>query len=676
LQHKWVVASCLSLAALSLWFRSAVPVYGIGYAAHDDLLFVRLAYYLGAGQWLGPYDQLTLAKGMAFPAFIVAAFAAGIPLKIAEQALYLAAGALAAWLIWRLTRRACLTIVLFGVLAFNPQLWTSYLARVTRDGIYVSLSLAVVVLLAAVLMRREMLSSTARVALLLVLGVVAGLFWLTREEGIWLLPAAAFLLVAAAGRAITQNWESRSWRAGFRKIAILAGLGVIPAAVSAGVLGAVAAMNARQYGAFTTNEFQSAAFRAAYGAISRIKHDDWQRYIVFPPDAREKAYSVSAAARELRPTLDGEVGEHWRLIGCTTMQMDACNSIPAGWFVWAFRDAVAAAGHYSSARDALAFYRRLAEEINGACNAGRIACGPPRASLAPPFRLDYVRDALALLPTAAKMLVDPVGVGTLPSEGPHFALELFADLVGPLASGPLSYEILIGSMSPAAELPELIIRDRDAAAFRSELRLTPQVDPKSQAATRTMAFELETDCLRPSCELVVRWGGNDKSFPIDQLRPGALVAGNDGTVTITHTLKRGNAAAVPIVGEMRKELQLPIASEMRRNMQLRIMRSIARAYAIALPFLIALAALGTILAIALRRIAPIPDGMLALVLACAVAVITRIALLAYIDVSAFHAVNPLYLAPATPLLLMLAVLGLYLGGRAGRAAYRGKRRPH
>jgi hypothetical protein len=57
-------------------------------------------------------------------------------------------------------------------------------------------------------------------------------------------------------------------------------------------------------------------------------------------------------------------------------------------------------------------------------------------------------------------------------------------------------------------------------------------------------------------------------------------------------------------------------------------------------------------------------------------VITRIALLAYIDVSAFHAVNPLYLAPATPLLLMLAVLGLYLGGRAGRAAYRGKRRPH
>ena len=49
-------------------------------ATHDDFLFVRQAYYLGAGAWLGPFDNLTLAKGMGYPAFILAAFVSGLPL--------------------------------------------------------------------------------------------------------------------------------------------------------------------------------------------------------------------------------------------------------------------------------------------------------------------------------------------------------------------------------------------------------------------------------------------------------------------------------------------------------------------------------------------------------------------------------------------------------------------
>jgi len=72
------------VAAASLWLRSAVPVWAI-VAPHDDFLFLRLAYNLGGGLWLGQFDNLTLAKGMAYPAFILAAFLAGIPLKIANS---------------------------------------------------------------------------------------------------------------------------------------------------------------------------------------------------------------------------------------------------------------------------------------------------------------------------------------------------------------------------------------------------------------------------------------------------------------------------------------------------------------------------------------------------------------------------------------------------------------
>ena len=121
---------------------------------------------------------MTLAKGMAYPAFIVAAFATGIPLKLVEQGLYLAAAGLTAWLVGRLTRSIWLAGILFGCLALNPVLWTAYLSRVLRDGIYISLSFAVMVLAAAVLLQQSALSVKTRVAFLLMLGLAGGSFWL------------------------------------------------------------------------------------------------------------------------------------------------------------------------------------------------------------------------------------------------------------------------------------------------------------------------------------------------------------------------------------------------------------------------------------------------------------------------------------------------------------------
>ena len=122
---------------------------------------------------------MTLAKGMAYPAFIVAAFATGIPLKLVEQGLYLAAAGLTAWLVGRLTRSIWLAGILFGCLALNPVLWTAYLSRVIREGIYISLSFAVMVLAAAVLLQQSALSVKTRVAFLLMLGLAGGSFWLT-----------------------------------------------------------------------------------------------------------------------------------------------------------------------------------------------------------------------------------------------------------------------------------------------------------------------------------------------------------------------------------------------------------------------------------------------------------------------------------------------------------------
>jgi len=425
-----------AISAASLWLRSAVPAMALSGAIHDDFLFVREAYYLGAGAWLGPFDNLTLAKGMAYPAFILAAFLSGLPLKLAEHLVYLAASGLAAWIVTRMARSRWLGLMLFATLAFNPVLWHEQLARVIREGLYGSLSLALIALMAGAVLGHQWgwRFLPRRVALFVAAGLVGGVYWLTREEGVWLAPVLVVLLGAAAFIAWTR-WRSGE-RAGALRSAAITAAGVVTAGLLAAIIvGSVAVANLRAYGIFASNEFHGSAFPAAYGALSRIQHDHWRRHVVFPKEAREKAYAVSAAARELRSSLDGDHGEAWRQIGCLQTQTSPCPEILSGWFMWALRDAVAEAGHYASGGESDAFYRRLAAEINAACDDGGLPCLPFRATLVPPFRWHYVTDALGVVPALLGILVR-VGnaeVGASPSSGPESYVEFMAELVGPVS---------------------------------------------------------------------------------------------------------------------------------------------------------------------------------------------------------------------------------------------------
>src|SRR5258708_36769887 len=95
----------LLIAAFSIWIRTGFPVFAMPYMLHDDDLFIRLARYLEAGQWLGPYDNLTLAKGMFYPLFIVIAFWTSVPLKISGKGVYLLVSALSPRVISRQTTK-------------------------------------------------------------------------------------------------------------------------------------------------------------------------------------------------------------------------------------------------------------------------------------------------------------------------------------------------------------------------------------------------------------------------------------------------------------------------------------------------------------------------------------------------------------------------------------------
>ncbi|WP_460478894.1 glycosyltransferase family protein [Comamonas humi] len=425
----WITVALIG--SLSLWIRMAFPIAGNGWAAYDDLLFVRQAAEIGMGHWLGSYNNLTHAKGIGYSVFMLLNHAIGLPLKFSEQAMYLLVVAFFAITIGQLYRSRAVAFVTFVLLAFIPTPWSGGVGgRVVREGIYLSQALMLVTLgvrcwvLPADSSARALLHTQWKT--LCVLGLVAGWFWLTREEGVWLLPAMLILLCYWLVR--QRNWLTQ-WRS---IVSVL----VLPVLAMSLVIGMVNAANYAVYGVFRNNDFRSSDYQAGYGALMRIRHDNWQRYVLFPKDARERAYEMSAAARELRPYFEGQGGQDWLRAGCEQTGTSPCPEILSGWFMWALRGAVASAGHYSSAKDARAFYRRLAREIDEGCRAHPGDCFPQRATLLPPWHEGYMTDTVEASWAVFKTLVTlgNLSADVVPSQGDPKHLALF-DVVtnGPLA---------------------------------------------------------------------------------------------------------------------------------------------------------------------------------------------------------------------------------------------------
>jgi hypothetical protein len=652
----WMVV--LSLSAFSIWLRAGFPLTAMPVYQHDDLLFVRLAHYLAAGQWLGPYDNLTLAKGMFYPMFIAAAFWTSVPLKIAEQIVYLVACLVTAGLARRFAGNG-LGVLLFAALAFNPVSWDFALARVLRQGVYFSLSLAVVTLVVIIAhpYPGQAGRSVLRTVLLgISLGLVGAAYWLTREEGVWLLPAIAVVLAVAflgifrPNRSpVSDGSVSPGLSSKLKAIAVPLAIALV-AFTSADWV--VAGLNYRQYGIFETNEFRAKSFLRAYGALSRIKHDHWRYLITFPQDVRLRAYAVSPAARELSPFLEGPTRDRWLQITCFYGTIKPCDEVQTGFDMWELRDAVADAGHYKSGADAMRFYDTLADQIDAACGAKTIPCLPPRATMQPPFRRDYLK----LTPSAAKQITRVVfkmvdgPVGSSPSAGTTSDIAIFADTIDDVYMPENATIALHGWVAAASATPSLRVENRAGAPFQSSITANPAPDvDRVYPSLHSSRFELKTDCPISNCDLILDVTGFGQSkIPLEKLvHPGPIP-------TIGQT-----TALMGYIDDVRGTDAFTLRDR-RRSLQLEIANRIASVYAFLFPKLAGVAALGLLLATFFRRRFPLPSQLLALGLGSAIAVATFVALMAYVKATSnFNVTNVLYTSPSSPFVIAFTVIGIY-----------------
>ncbi len=414
---------------------------------HDDRLFMDQGRSILAGDWLGPFHELTLAKGPSFSIFLALSAASGWPLQFNVLLFHaMACGALvlavSPWVTqpgWR--------ILLFALLLLDPQSMSAELiGRVLRSSVHPALTLFTFAGLIG-MVARVRFTGWRVLPWAILAGLAGAAFWYSREEGVWALPSAVLL----TGTAVAAIWVQPARRWSVLLLVVLLPTGVFWATKSG-----LRAVNHQAYGVWMGVDVLEGTFPDAHGAILRVHNPDPLPGVPTTRATRELIYAQSPTFAKLREPMEEHMQDKWAFAGWHRHPPHerAETEIRHGWFAWALRDAAAQAGFYESAAKAESFWREVATEINAAVDEGRLVGGGPRRGFLPVWDHRFMVPTLLNWFRAVDLVVRATDFKAkgIPSRGPPDQIVSMAQTYHAQAV------ITIGPTSPDAKLRMVVHR--------------------------------------------------------------------------------------------------------------------------------------------------------------------------------------------------------------------------
>ena len=360
MKKKFFIITCIIvLSIIQIYLVSVQTINKLVDNAYDDALMIEQADSILKGKWLGEYNCLTLIKGPVTPLFMAVANVLNIPFLIAQDIFYIIACVLLISILGKLIKNDIVKVIIFGLLIFNPIIFSTELCRTYRDGIYTALIIYMITFTFGIYFnRKEKISKI--IWYYIGLGFALGLIYLCREETIWILP----YLVVSIVITIISIIKEKEIENKIKRILLY----VIPILIVSLMTILVMIMNYKYYGVFQLNQYWGKEFKEAYGAFTRIIPEQKIKKVPVTSDMLEKAYKISPKCKELKEYFDKET-VNWAKCGDGSLK-----EIQGGYFHWALIRAVESKGYYKDAKTANKFYQELADEINKACDEGKVNC--------------------------------------------------------------------------------------------------------------------------------------------------------------------------------------------------------------------------------------------------------------------------------------------------------------
>jgi hypothetical protein len=425
LSDRWLLLPLFfifSAAYLILAMHLPVSIY-TGWV-HDDALYWGNAYQIVSGNWLGDYGKMTLAKGPGFPLVLAVNAVLGIPVTLLLALLYLFACGLTANTLRDLGLNKYLVLTIFVVILFHPELFPT---RIIRDNIYPALSLIIISGVSRLVFIPK--QKDQRLMSIAPYGLAFGLFWVTREEGIWIVPGMLILLSLKMFQLRKQNLPVRD--VCYRFAWFLS--------VAAMFISLIASINYYKYGKFEVVDFKGRAFSHALKSLNSVDAGKDLPYLPVSFKKRQEIYKISPSFLQLKDYFEDK-GKGWTYHSCASGSW-TCGDYDGGCFMWALRDAVASKGYYKSPKHAAAFYNGISKEIKKSCDSGLIKCKTNPVPFMPNISLERLKELPEKMVEALSlaMVQFPVSATKGPSLSPLDQLQKVRLFLGnPLTTFELS----------------------------------------------------------------------------------------------------------------------------------------------------------------------------------------------------------------------------------------------
>lgn len=378
--YFWIIVGLAIL--IKLIFTVNLPLNARDPLGADEYLMMEQAEQLAAGNYLGPYNYLTLVKGIGFPVFLAFSYKIGIPLLALYGIFYAVVCLIALIPMRRVIKNKPLQLLAFLMLLFCPATLDGGVQLIYRNMLIIPQS----VLLVSALMMMYYHASDDKKGKLVLWSLMASFAWVfmwhTREDSIWSVPLLVVAWLAALVVILKTIKSKLSVKKIFNKL-VLGRIAIIslPFVLLFASSQMISLINYQNYGIYTTNQLNKSNYTKAVMAMMRVKPEKEVERVEITRETLQRLYQVSPSLMTLEEFIENDYKNKNGLV----MAGDDNGEINEDLITWELLGAANAVGYYKDAQTAENFWLDVYNEINQAIVDGKLETRPilPSRSLIP-----------------------------------------------------------------------------------------------------------------------------------------------------------------------------------------------------------------------------------------------------------------------------------------------------